>query len=145
MSTLRRIADRMRSIDEARGESHKRKGYYTDRARPIAEARDKFEKYTEFKQNNATRKNVPFKLNTKEERELAKREKDFRYMELTKKREENARKNKELGVAKKAERAAKKRQSAEDDDFTSMFGKMGFGGTRRRRRHHRRTRRSTRA
>jgi hypothetical protein len=140
----------MEDIDKARGISNRRRGYYTERARPIAEARSKFEEHTRFQQDpshgrHATQRRIPFKLNDKDQRELAKREKAFHYMQLTKKREESAAKNAALGVAKKAERQAKKRQAAEDDDFTSMFGKMKFGGTRRRRHRHRRTRRSTRA
>lgn len=149
MSTVDRIAERMRAMDKRRGHTH-RLGYYTDRARPIAKARATFEEHMRFQQDpshgrHVTQKRVPFKLNDKDQRELAKREKAFHYIQLTKKREESAAKNAALGVAKKAERAAKKRQSAEDDDFTSMFGKMKFGGTRRRRHRRHRTRRSTRA
>ena len=150
MSTLHRIADRMRDIDRARGVTHDRRGYYTERARPIAESRGKFEENTRFQHDlshgrHLTQRRIPFKLNDKDQRELAKREKAFHYMQLTKKRAENAAKNAALGLAKKAQRQAKKRQAAEDDDFTSMFGKMKFGGTRRRRHRRHRTRRSTRA
>ena len=152
MSTVDRIAERMRAMDKRRGHTH-RLGYYTDRARPIAKARATFEEHTRFQQDpshgrHVTQKRVPFKLGTKDQRELAKREKAFHYIQLTKKREENAATSVERALAKKAERAAqkaKRREEKEDADFTSIFGNMKFGGTRRRRHRHRRTRRSTRA
>lgn len=152
MSTLHRIANRMEDIDKARGISNRRRGYYTERARPIAEARSKFEEHTRFQQDpnrgrHATQR-IPFKLNDKDQRELAKREKAFHYMQLSKKREESAAKNAALGVAKKAERAARKKTNKDVDDLADMFGKnLGFKGGRRTRRRHRRhrTRRSTRA
>jgi transposase len=122
--------------------------YYTERARPIAEARGKFEENTRFQQDpnrgrHATQR-IPFKLNDKEQRELAKREKAFHYMQLTKKREESAAKNAALGLAKKAERTARKKTNKDVDDLADLFGKMGGRRTRRRHRRHR-TRRSTRA
>ena len=147
MSTVDRIAERMRAMDKRRGHTH-RLGYYTDRARPIAKARATFEEHTRFQQDpshgrHVTQKRVPFKLNDKDQRELAKREKAFHYIQLTKKRQENAAKNAAAALAKKEERRVNK----DIDNLTGIFGKnLGFkGGRTRRRRHHRRTRRSTRA
>lgn len=139
----------MRDIDRARGVTHDRRGYYTERARPIAEARGKFEENTRFHHDlshgkHLTQRRIPFKLNDKDQRELAKREKAFHYMQLTRKREESAANNARLGLAKKAQRQVTKKVNKDVDDLADLFGKMGGRRTRRRHRRHR-TRRSTRA
>jgi hypothetical protein len=151
MSTLRRIAERMERNDKLRGVTHSREGYYIEHARPVAKALSNFEENSRLRHDPtrlySTRRRIPFKLDTKEQRELAKREKAFHNLELNKKREENRQKQLKENEIKKAAHAAKKRVNKDVDDLADIFGKnLGFkGGRTRRHRRARKTRRSTRA
>jgi hypothetical protein len=146
--TRRHIQASMNRADKIRGQTA-RLSNNDDRARRRAADLARFEERTAFKtaleepekarlehaQRSAKRRNK-FTLDSKAQRELTAREKAYRYLQIQKKREENANKLQNLAVARKAAKSAKK----EDDDFGDLFSRMKMGGNKTRRNRGRSTR-----